>query len=278
MIPSATLLASLSLLSLGVCVLLSVWGLGRSPGRHARQYVESLGGWALALLPSAVREHLSRNLAQADLDDRWDAQTWVGLQVLAALAAGSVALIAVAAARPLAAWLAIGLGISVMGAAWLQVQRRRQDCERRILKDLPAYLDVLTVCVEAGATLHMALRIAVEKAAPSAVRRIFDRLLREIRMGRSRVEALNLVATLYDIEALNSLVAALVQSEGHGMSLGNVLRAQSQQRATERQLRAEKAALKAPVKMLGPLVLCVFPCTFIVIAVPVVVRLFGEGR
>jgi tight adherence protein C len=275
-IASATLLASLSLLSLGACVLISVWGMGRSPRRHPRQHVEGLGVWALALLPAAVRERLSRNIAQADLDDRWDTETWVGLQVLAVLVAGGAALVALAAAKPWVAGLSIGLGLSVWGASWLRVRRRRQDCERRILKDLPAYLDVLTVCVEAGATLHMAVRIAVEKAAPSAVRRIFDRLLREIRMGRGRVEALNRVATLYEIEALNSLVAALVQSEGHGMSLGTVLRAQSQQRATERQLRAEKAAMKAPVKMLGPLVLCIFPCTFIVIAVPVVVRMFGE--
>jgi len=189
-----------------------------------------------------------------------------------------VALLAVAGGQSVAAGGLLGLGFLLLLASELYVRRRRQDCERRMLKELPAYLDAMTVCVEAGATLHMSLRIAVDKASPSPTRRVFERVLREIRMGRSRVEALNLVARLYDIEALNTLVAALVQSEGHGMSLGGVLRAQSQQRATERQLRAEKAAMKAPVKMLGPLVLCVFPCTFIVIAVPVVVRMFLEGR
>jgi tight adherence protein C len=189
-----------------------------------------------------------------------------GSIVAAAAGDGSVALLLVSS----------GLGLAlVMGRYPV---RRRLDNERRILNELPAYLDALTVCVEAGASLHAAFRITVEKAPLSPMRRVVERILQEIRLGRSRIESLNHVAALYDIEALGALFAALVQSEGQGMSLGGVLREQARQRATERQLRAEKAALKAPVKMLGPLVLCIFPCTFIVIAVPVVVRLMAEMR
>ena len=74
-----------------------------------------------------------------------------------------------------------------------------------------------------------------------------------------------------------SLVSALVQGEMMGASVGPILRAQSEQRRTERFQRAEKLALEAPVKMLGPLILCIFPCTFIVIGFPIVVQLLKSG-
>ena len=79
-----------------------------------------------------------------------------------------------------------------------------------------------------------------------------------------------------DAPPVTSLVAALVQAETSGGSLSGVLRAQSEQRLNERFARAEKLALEAPVKLLAPLILCIFPCTFLVLAFPVVIRLL-EG-
>jgi tight adherence protein C len=76
---------------------------------------------------------------------------------------------------------------------------------------------------------------------------------------------------------MNSLVSALVQGELMGASIGPILRAQSEQRRTERFQRAEKLALEAPVKMLGPLIMCIFPCTFIVIGFPIAMQLFQAG-
>ena len=102
---------------------------------------------------------------------------------------------------------------------------------------------------------------------------MFERVLREIRSGRTRVEALQHVARVYDSEGLTALASALLHSEGAGMSLGTLLRAQAQQRTAERHARAERLAMQAPVKLLGPLILCIFPCTFVVISVPIVVRI-----
>ncbi|MEN9705557.1 MAG: hypothetical protein RLZZ393_1436 [Pseudomonadota bacterium] len=246
--------------------------------RRARAPWVAVGGWVLEVLPPGVRATQDLALLRADLDARIGVDAWVGFRCIVSAACLLVGLLLAAAGFSAAAWGALPVLLAVNGVSGILLRRRRADRERRILKELPAYLDALTVCVEAGATLNMALRIVVEKADPSPLRRIFTAMLQEIRMGRARVDAFNHVARLHDIDALGALVAALVQSEGHGMSLGAVLRAQSHQRATERQLRAEKAALKAPVKMLGPLVLCIFPCTFIVIAVPVVVRIFMEVR
>ncbi|MFM1887081.1 MAG: hypothetical protein RL026_2238 [Pseudomonadota bacterium] len=161
------------------------------------------------------------------------------------------------------------------GATFLPAWRRgvRQQRELQVLKELPAYLDILTLCVEAGAALPSALRIAVEKSPESALRGLFQQVLDEIRAGRTRVEALESVARSQAIEGFTTLVAALVQAEGQGVSLGRLLRLQAEQRTAERHARAEKLAMQAPVKMLGPLILCIFPCTFVVIAVPVAARM-----
>jgi tight adherence protein C len=235
------------------------------------------GRWLARGLPPAWIGAQARRIARCDLDVGLSVEEWIGLRLL--VATMSLAPLLMLRALRLPALVAIALVAALLGwlslAAWLKRCAARR--ERQVLKELPAYLDVVTLCVEAGATLTAALRLAVDKSPRSPLRLVFERVLREIRLGRPRVDALTSVARLYDIECLTSLAAALAQSEGAGVSLGGVLRAQSEQRSTERQLRAERSAMQAPVKMLGPLVLCVFPCTFIVIAVPVVARVFLEA-
>jgi len=109
-------------------------------------------------------------------------------------------------------------------------------------------------------------------SAMMTLQRAFMRVQGDLRAGRSRVEALKALAERLDSPAVTALVAALIQADSSGGSLADVLRAQSEQRLDERFARAEKAAMEAPVKMLGPLVLCIFPCTFIVLAAPIVLR------
>lgn len=157
------------------------------------------------------------------------------------------------------------------GGFWLRQRSERQA--RAIGRELPAYLDLMTVCVEAGATLTAGIRLIVAQSPDGPLRRYFERVLREIRGGRPRALAFCHAAETYDVESLTTLAGALAHAEGSGMSLGQVLRTQAGQRTAERFARAERLAMQAPVKMLGPLILCIFPCTFIVIAVPIAVRL-----
>jgi tight adherence protein C len=162
------------------------------------------------------------------------------------------------------------------GGMWLR--RRNLERERQIVRELPAYLDLLTVCVEAGATLTAGVRLIVAQAPDSPLRSYFERVLREIRGGRPRAEAFIHVAGIHGVESLTTLASALAHAEGAGMSLGQILRTQSEQRTAERFARAERLAMQAPVKMLGPLIFCIFPCTFIVLAVPIVVRMLEIFR
>jgi tight adherence protein C len=170
-------------------------------------------------------------------------------------------------------WMCLLLagGAYLSGGIWLR--RQHEALQRSIVRDLPAWLDLMTVCVEAGATLTSGLRLIVAQAPDSPLREFFDRVLREVRGGRARAQAFSHVATIYAIESLDTLASALAHAESSGMSLGRVLRTQAEQRTAERFARAEKLAMQAPVKMLGPLILCIFPCTFIVIGVPIAVRL-----
>jgi tight adherence protein C len=113
----------------------------------------------------------------------------------------------------------------------------------------------------------------IEQAPPSPLRKYFERVLREVRGGRTRSQAFMGVASSYGVESLSTLASALAHAEAAGMSIGSVLRSQSEQRNAERFMRAEKLAMEAPVKMLGPLIFCIFPCTFIVLAVPIAHKL-----
>lgn len=221
------------------------------------------------LLASQRAVATSRQLEALGMGASLPAARWHALRVAQGLAAGLIAGLASGGA----VWAILLAGIigHVHGGVWLRHQR--ELLERAIVRDLPAWLDLMTVCVEAGATLTSGLRLIVSQAPESPLREYFERVLREVRGGRARAQAFSHAAAIYAVESLDTLASALAHAEGSGMSLGTVLRNQAAQRTAERFARAEKLAMQAPVKMLGPLILCIFPCTFIVIGVPIAVRL-----
>ena len=251
------------------------WPLPMRPFLGPARLVSSLVG---NKLPPAYCARTRRRLEKADLHPGMDAVQWTGLCVCVASAAGFAAFMATFLAK--VGGLPYVLGTTLL--AWIAcerwVHRRIVDCERRIVRDLPPCLDLLTVCVEAGATLTAAARFITEQAPDGPLRNYFDRVLREVRSGRARAHAFVSVAESYGVECLTTLASALSHAETAGMSIGQVLRTQAEQRSAERFVRAERQAMQAPVKMLGPLIFCIFPCTFIVLAVPIAYRLMEVFR
>jgi tight adherence protein C len=162
-----------------------------------------------------------------------------------------------------------------MPELWLADMTKARNL--KILKRLPSFLDIVTMAVESGMNLSTALQKTVEKMPQGPLLIEINRLLREVRAGKPRTDAMRDMAARLDFSPITSLVSALVQGELMGSSIGAILRGQSEQRRTERFQRAEKLALEAPVKMLGPLILCIFPCTFIVIGFPIVTQLMKSG-
>jgi tight adherence protein C len=158
---------------------------------------------------------------------------------------------------------------------WLRDKLKARNLQ--MLKALPFFLDVVTLSVEAGLNLSGALQQAVAKCPPSPLSVEINRVLRDVRAGKPRLDCLRELAERLDFAPISSLVSALVQGEITGSSLGPILRAQSEQRRSERFQRAEKLAMEAPVKMLGPLIMFIFPCTFIVIGFPIVMKFLASG-
>jgi tight adherence protein C len=171
------------------------------------------------------------------------------------------------------------LALLVGGAAawWPRYRLREQGAARQrlMLKEFPFLLDMTTLCVEAGLNLQGALQQAAQHGPDGPLRHELRGALADMRAGVPRLEALRELANRTDLIAVRQLATALGQADQLGMSLGPLLRAQSEQRRAERFLRAEKLALEAPVKMLFPMVFCIFPCTFLIIGFPIAVKLMG---
>jgi tight adherence protein C len=144
--------------------------------------------------------------------------------------------------------------------------------QKLVLKTLPDALDLVTTCVEAGLGLDGALaRVAEKSSGPLADE--LTRMLREVAMGKLRREALTETADRIGVDELTSFVNAIIQAEQLGVGIAQVLRVQSDQMRTRRRQRAEKTAHEAPIKMIFPLVLFIFPAFMLVILGPAVLRI-----
>ncbi len=146
-----------------------------------------------------------------------------------------------------------------------------------ILRTLPFYLDVITLAVEAGTNLTGGLTQAVQKTGDSPLRREFSRVLRDIRSGKTRADALRDLSDRTGNLAVSNVVTGLIQAEKTGSSLGPILRAQAQQLRTQRFQLAEKKAMEAPVKLLAPLVIFIFPTTGLVIGFILISKAIQDG-
>lgn len=166
--------------------------------------------------------------------------------------------------------LAVLLGF-IYPNLWLKQTKQARNAH--IAKNIPFFLDMITLSIESGLNLNGAITQAVQKGPDGAVKAEFEKVLRDIKTGISRGEAIRKMGQRIDDLSIKSLTSSIVQAEKMGMNLGPILRAQAEQRRIERFLKAEKLAMEAPVKLLFPLVAFIFPCTFIVIGFPVYVMM-----
>ena len=164
-----------------------------------------------------------------------------------------------------------------LGAALpiILLNQRIADRKKNIQKDLPDVLDILTVSVEAGLGFDGALAKLAEKMKGALVEE-FTRVLQEIRVGVTRRDALHALGNRCDVPDLSLFTTSLVQADQLGVSIGNVLRVQSAAMREKRRQRAEGKAMKAPIKMLLPLVLFIFPTIFIILLGPAMIQIMDS--
>jgi tight adherence protein C len=226
-----------------------------------------LRGLALRLSPSGIVAKLQRRLDLAGNPSRWNpdrvlAVKGLGLVVLAALG------VLLGLHKPVLLILFAGTGGGIgfflpdllLYNAGLKRQARMQAA-------LPDAMDMLTVCVEAGLGFDAALaQVARNTSGPLAAE--LARALQEMQIGKSRTEALRAMADRTTLTELRSFVSALVQAGELGISVAGVLREQAKEMRLRRRQRAEEKAQKVPVKILFPLIACLFPALFVIIIGP----------
>ena len=227
-----------------------------------------------------LRARAGAALVAAGCDDLLSDREFLAMRLLLPLCAGpfwlvlahsaSRALPGSGAAFPFLA--AVGLAaLWLWPAAWL----RREGAKRSaaILKALPFTLDLLTLSVEAGLDFMTALRRATERPVADPLTEELLRVVRATQLGATRREALQAMARRVPLPDVRAVVGALVQADELGVSLGSILRIQAEQARSRRFERAEKLANEAPVKLLAPLVLFIFPSVFLVLLGPVLYRM-----
>jgi tight adherence protein C len=233
-----------------------------------------------------VRERTALRLVSGGFDDIMAPEMFLALRVLTPLVIGPllaalVALFFAAAQLRFAGHMGTqALVFAFAAVLWcviypnLWLKKAIAERHRQILKALPFVIDLLTLSVEAGLDFMTALKNIVDKRSPDAIAEEFSRMLFEIQLGKTRRAALQSMADRIRQPDISSLTNALVQADEMGISIGAILRIQSGEIRTRRFMRAEKLANEAPVKMLFPLVVFIFPVVFLVMLGPIIARMF----
>jgi tight adherence protein C len=224
--------------------------------------------------PAKSMERLRVNLQQAGNPGNITPQMFIGIRITLALVLGAlITLVTFQSMETTQALLysAVGFGLGYMlPITWLgqQIGRRK----KAITKALPDALDLLTISVEAGLAFDLALQRVTQKW-DDELSREFKKVLSEIRLGRTRREALKDLAQRTGVEDVQTFTAAVIQADQLGVSMSKILKLQSDQMRIRRRQRAEEEAQKAPIKMLFPMVFLIFPALFVVILGPAVPRI-----
>ncbi len=167
----------------------------------------------------------------------------------------------------------LGLGGAVLALGPDSVLNRRVE-ERQVTmqRKLPDILDLLTISVEAGLGFEQAVDRTVS-SVPGPLSDEFARMLGELRAGSSRADAMRAMETRTNVPEIRSFVLAILQADAFGVSIGRVLRAQADEMRIKRRQLAQEKAQKAPVKMLIPMVFCIFPALFVVVIGPAMINI-----
>lgn len=223
--------------------------------------------------PTGTAERLARRLDLAGNPPGWDVERMFATKAASLIILGGLALLILMVRLSLLA-VVVAAALVAMGY-WLpdillyNAGVRRQDLLR---KSAPDAVDMLTICVEAGLGFDAGLaQVARNTRGPLAAE--FARLLQEMQIGRSRSEAFNDLADRTTVPEIKGFVAALVQADRLGVPVATVLRGQSAEMRVRRRQRAEEQAQKVPVKIIFPVIFCVFPAFFVIVIGPGAIRI-----
>lgn len=242
--------------------------------RAVAPVVLGLGRALNRFTPVGYLNNIQRKLILAGSPGNLDAPSFVVIKVFTTLAGLVLAFFARRAAGSFIQTVAlIGLPI-VLGFfgpdAWLA--RKIDDRRKSMQKALPDVLDMMVISVEAGLGFDSALARVVQ-TVPGPLSEEFFRMLQETRVGVARRDAMRHLADRTDLDELRSFLLAMMQAEAFGVSIARVLRVQADEMRVKRRQRAQEKAFAAPVKIVFPLVFCIFPSLFIVLLGPAAIQI-----
>ncbi|MEK6579141.1 MAG: type II secretion system F family protein [Bdellovibrionota bacterium] len=224
------------------------------------------------------RVHYKRKLISAGLKDELTADEMIAFKIsLIAVFPIIGGLLRAGDFLDLSILVILGSGIAGWFYPDLWIRSRASRRQTLILRAMPFIVDLLALSTEAGLDFIGAIGKVVEKANPSPLVEEFSQLLKEIKVGASRQEALREMAARIDMTEFNSFVAILISADQMGASIGKILRQQSEQIRVERMLRAEKAGAAAAQKILLPLIFLIMPSVFIMIFGPFAISMLAGG-
>ncbi|MGE5553700.1 MAG: type II secretion system F family protein [Betaproteobacteria bacterium] len=241
--------------------------------RLARPVATELAEVVGRFTPKGMREQIRHQLAAAGNPGGMQVQDFLAFKGLLVFALPLGTFAALARSVPSTAVLLTAVAFAAGAVLPDFLLKSAIDKRKRaIQKSLPDVLDLLTVSVEAGLAFDSAIAKVVEKLkGPLADE--FQRMLHDVRMGMPRREALKELAARADVPDLNTFIASLIQADTLGVSISKVLRIQSEQMRNRRKQRAEEMAMKAPIKMIFPLMIFIFPTIFIVLLGPAALQI-----
>ena len=238
-----------------------------------------LGDLSIRFTPQHVLESTRKKLELAGNPGRMDASTFLFLHFVAAILLGGLVFVLTLFSHTygLPIKLLIVLVFTVLGYFLpdLLVKSKTDRRQKQVRKAMPDALDLLTICVEAGLGFDAAMSKVHEKW-DNELAMAFGRVIREIQLGKLRRDALRDMAERLGLAEMTSFVAAVIQSEVLGVSMAKVLRIQSDQMRVRRRQHAEEEAHKAPIKMIFPMGLLIFPALMIVLLTPAALRMAGS--
>ncbi|MFC1959289.1 type II secretion system F family protein [Chloroflexota bacterium] len=246
--------------------------------RVLRPVFKQLTAAIIRLTPEKQLEQTRRQLELAGNPNNLDATTFLGVRIAATVVFTVLAFVLFVIVTKQNNGLLYVAGAAGLGYFLLPMWLKGQISSRQegIIRKLPDALDLLTICVEAGLGFDAAMGKVYEKWDDDLAL-AFGRVLQEIQLGKLRREALRDMSSTMDVPDVTSFVAAIIQADQLGVSMATILRVQSDQMRVKRRQRAQEKAQQAPVKMMIPMVILIFPAIWIVLLGPSVIMIMESG-
>ena len=242
--------------------------------RTVRPLAGRLSGSVSRVTSASFATRTEKSLAMAGNPGDLRVSDWLGIKAISAGVFAIIFFLLFFFLLNTGLLMAIALGAAGVAVGYIApefwLNRRIHARQHSIVLQIPDALDLLTISVRAGLGFDAALGKVVEKMQGALVDE-FRRALAEVRVGKARRDALRDIVPRTEVAPLTNFIGAIIQAEQLGVSISKVLQVQSEQLRIERRQRAEEMAAKAPIKMLLPLVGCIFPSLFIVILGPAII-------